>query len=397
MVAAVRPVPFEFFLQEGAHGRIEGEGRTLHAPNAEPAVEVGVPRAVEEQFELRAAELEGQFNRFRTSPPAGAPGFGIRCAVTSVMDWPSALLTVAGLCLVEAVTSIDNAIINAEVLATMGPKARRWFLLWGILIAVFLIRGLLPWLIVWMALPRLGPIGALTATFSSDPRVHQAVAASAPILLAGGGTFLIFLFFHWLFLEPKNYGLAGERFLHSQGVWFYAVASVLLSGIVWFALHEGPYMAFGAVVGSTAFFITHGFKENAAKGETELMREGRSDVSKIFYLEVIDATFSIDGVLGAFAFTLSVPLILLGNGLGAIVVRQLTIGNIERVRRYAYLKNGAMYSVLVLGAIMLLDGFGFHIPGWLSPALTFGTIGYFFMKSLQELRRARAREGGDGR
>jgi hypothetical protein len=308
---------------------------------------------------------------------------------TPRMDWPSLILTVAGLCLFETVTSVDNAIINAEVLSTMGQRARRWFLVWGILIAVFLVRGLLPWLIVWLTVPQLGPLGALTATFSSDPRVNEAVAASAPVLLAGGGTFLVFLFFHWLFLEEKRYGLAGERFIHRQGVWFYAVVSVLLSVIVWFALQRGGYLAFGAVVGSTAFFITHGFKENAARGERELMEGHLSDVSKIFYLEVIDATFSIDGVLGAFAFTFSVPLILLGNGLGAVAVRQLTIGNIERVKRYAYLKNGAMYSVFFLGTIMLLDAFGRHVPAWVSPAVTFAAVGYFFLKSVRELRAAR--------
>lgn len=304
------------------------------------------------------------------------------------------LLTIAGLCLFESVTSFDNAIINAEVLSTMSEKARRWFLLWGIFIAVFLIRGLLPWLIVWMTLPDMGPLEALKATFSSDEEVQGAIERSKPILLVGGGTFLIFLFFHWLFLEPKNYGLAGERFFHQQGVWFYAVVSLLLCTIVWFAtqpqrLDEGsPMMAFGAVVGSTAFFITHGFKENAAQAEKQLMKEGMSDISKIFYLEVIDATFSIDGVLGAFAFTLSIPLILAGNGLGAIIVRQLTIGNIERVKRYAYLKNGAMYSVLVLGAIMVLDSFGWHIPPWLSPVVTFVVIGFFFWRSWRELRGA---------
>jgi len=304
------------------------------------------------------------------------------------MEWLALLFTVAGLCLFETVSSVDNAIINAEVLSTMGERARRWFLFWGILFAVFMVRGLLPWLIVWATVPQLGPLGALTATFSSDPRVTEAVEKSAPMLLVGGGTFLVFLFFHWLFLEPKNYGLAGERFIYSQGVWFYAVVSVLLSAIVWFALQKNEYMAFCAVLGSTAFFITHGFKENAARSERELMRAGLSDVSKIFYLEVLDATFSIDGVLGAFAFTFSIPLILLGNGLGAVIVRQLTIGNIERVKRYAYLKNGAMYSVLFLGTVMLLDGFGLHVPPWVSPALTFGTIGYFFLKSLRELRRS---------
>lgn len=297
------------------------------------------------------------------------------------MDLFSIFLTVAGLCLFETISSIDNAIINAEVLTTMRPKARQWFLVWGMFIAVFLVRGLLPWLIVWAVLPQLGPIGALTATFSNDPHVHEAIETSAPILLAGGGTFLVFLFFHWLFLDPKHFGLRGEQFFMRQGVWFYAVVSVLLTAIVWFALQRNPTMAFGAVVGSTAFFITHGFKENAAQSEKELMKEGLSDVSKIFYLEVIDATFSIDGVLGAFAFTLSVPLILLGNGLGAIVVRQLTLGNIERVKKYVYLKNGAMYSVLVLGTIMLLHSFGFDIPEWVSPVVTFGIIGFFFLKS----------------
>ncbi len=300
------------------------------------------------------------------------------------MDLFAVLFTVLGLSLFEIISSVDNAIINAEVLSTMGKKARQWFLFWGLLFAVFIIRGFLPWGIVWATVPSLGPIGALTATFSNDPFVIKAIESSAPLLLIGGGTFLVFLFFHWLFLEPKNYGLKGERFFHAQGVWFYAIVSVVLAVIVWFALQTNPFMAFGAVVGSTAFFITHGFKQNAQQEEKRLMEIGRSDVSKILYLEVIDATFSIDGVLGAFAFTLSVPLILFGNGLGAIVLRQLTIGNIDRIKKYRYLKNGAMYSILALGTIMVLDSFGFHIPHWLSPLTTFGVVGYFLYKSMRE-------------
>ena len=292
------------------------------------------------------------------------------------------LLTVGGLCLFEIVSSIDNAIINAEVLHTMQPKARKWFLLWGILIAVFIVRGILPWLIVFFTAPELGFIGSLTATFSSDPAVHAAIESSAPILLSGGGTFLIFLFFHWLFLEPKNFGIKGEKFFYTQGVWFYAIVSVLLCVIVWLSLKENPTMAFGAVVGSTAFFITHGFKENAEKAEANMLQKGGlSDISKIMYLEVIDATFSIDGVLGAFAFTLSVPLILLGNGLGAIVVRQLTIGNIDRIKKYIYLKNGAMYSILILCIVMLSDSFGIHVPEWFSPIATAVVIIFFYLKS----------------
>ncbi|MFH1224263.1 MAG: DUF475 domain-containing protein [Candidatus Diapherotrites archaeon] len=302
------------------------------------------------------------------------------------MDLLSIILTVAGLCLFEAICSIDNAIINADVLSTMKEKARRWFLLWGLLFAVFIVRGVLPWLIVWLATPSLGPVDALFATFSSDPKVIDAIKVSKPVLLMAGGVFLVFLFFHWLFMEPKKYGLKGERFFHAQSVWFFAVVSVLLAAIVWFAMPMNQMMAFGAVVGSTAFFITHGFKQNAEQSEKRLMKEGLSDMSKIFYLEVIDTTFSIDGVIGAFAFTLSVPLIILGNGFGAVVVRQVTIGNLKNIKKYAYLKNGAMYSILVLGTIMVADAFGAHIPSWLSPVATFAIIGFFFYKSVMENR-----------
>jgi hypothetical protein len=304
------------------------------------------------------------------------------------MEILSILLIIAGLCLFETVTSIDNAIINAEVLSTMGGRARRWFLIWGLLFAVFAVRGLLPWLIVWLSTPSLGPAGALFATFSSDPLVITAIEQSSPVLLIGGGTFLIFLFFHWLFLETKNFGLWGERYFATKGVWFFAIVSILLSIIVWFALGRNPMMAFGAVVGSTAFFIVHGFRQNAEQAEHRMLHSSdMPDVSKIFYLEVIDATFSIDGVIGAFAFTMAVPLILAGNGIGAFVVRELTVRNVDNIKKYRYLKNGAMYSVFFLGTIMILDSFGFGIPFWVSPLITFSVVGFFFAKSMKEIPR----------
>jgi len=301
------------------------------------------------------------------------------------MDFGFIALTVLGLSLFEIITSIDNAIINAEVLRGMTQKARRWFLMWGFLFAVFVVRGLLPLLIVWIANPSIGIIGVFFAAFSEDPKIVQAIEATSPFLLLGGGVFLVFLFFNWLFLEPKNYGLKGERFFHSQGAWFFAIVSILLAIIVWLALQNDPMLAFSAVVGSTAFFIIHGFRQYAEEQERKLIKGNMSDISKIAYLEVLDSTFSIDGVVGAFAFTFSIPLILLGNGLGALVLRKLTVSNIERIKKYKYLKNGAMYSILFLGAIMILDSFGFSIPPWLSPIITFGTVGYFFFKSKAEI------------
>ncbi len=300
----------------------------------------------------------------------------------------SALITVVGLSFFETISSVDNAIINAEVLGTMNAKARKWFLAWGLLIAVFLVRGLLPWAIVWGFNPSLGPIQAFTAAFSGDIAVKHSIEQSAPILLMAGGMFLIFLFLHWLFLEDKHLGLPRtEKFFMERGVWFYAFVSILLTVVSYFALKQNSMMGFGAVIGSTLFFITHGFKQSAEAEEKKLKNSVRSDLSKLFFLEIIDATFSIDGVLGAFAFTLSVPLILLGNGLGAVMVRQLTIGNIERIKKYIYLKNGAMYSILVLGIIMLIQSFGHKVPEYTSPLATFIIIGFFFWKSKMHLKK----------
>jgi hypothetical protein len=299
------------------------------------------------------------------------------------MDILSIILTIAGLCLFETITSIDNAIINAEVLSTISEKARHWFLVWGLLFAVFVVRGVLPWLIVWMSTPALGPVEALTATFSSDPLVVSAIGKSAPILLIGGGTFLVFLFFHWLFLEEKEFGIGGERYIATKGVWFFAIVSILLAAIVWLALGKNPMMAFGAVLGATAFFIVHGFRQNAGVQERKMVSGDLSDISKIFYLEIIDATFSIDGVLGAFAFTMAVPLIIVGNGIGALIVREITVRNVDSIRKYRFLKNGAMYSIFCLGIIMILDSFGFEIPSFVSPVITFGVVGFFLFRSIR--------------
>jgi len=299
----------------------------------------------------------------------------------------TAIFTIIGLSLFETVSSVDNAIINAEVLSTMSKRARRWFLTWGMLVAVFLVRGLLPFVIIWAFNPSLTVMQVLSAVWSKNPLVQESIHKSAPILLVAGGVFLLFLFLHWLFLEDKKIGLPRtEKFFMAKGVWFYAVVSVLLAVIAWFALKQSNLMGFGAVVGSSLFFITFGFKQNAEIQEKKLLGGTQSDISKLFFLEIIDTTFSLDGVLGAFAFTLSVPLILIGNGLGALLVRQLTMKNIERIKKYVYLKNGAMYSILVLGIIMILHSFGFSIPEYVSPLTTVIIIGYFFWKSKIHLK-----------
>ena len=251
----------------------------------------------------------------------------------------------------------------------MDKKYRKWFLFAGMFFAVFVVRGLLPWIIIW-----LGSHG-----------ITNSIESSSPVLLVSASTFLIFLFFHWLFLEPKKVLLPGEKFFQSNFFLFYAFVSVMLSVIVWFGIHENSLMAFGAVIGATAFYAVEAVRTYAEEKSKAMNKRKMTNISKILYLEVLDSTFSIDGVVGAFAFTLSVPLILIGNGIGALVVRHFTIKNVTIIKKYKYLKKGAMYTIFVIGFIMLLDSFGAEIPKWIPPFATFLIVGTSVYASRREI------------
>jgi len=307
------------------------------------------------------------------------------------MFW-NILVVVLGLAMFEIISSVDNAIVNAHVLKTMPEKYWKIFLFWGLLFAVFVVRGLLPFLIVWMANPALTIGGVMTAIFSSDPQIKEYLTASKPLLLLGGGVYLFFVFLSWLFLEEKKYAFLVEDFIHRQGVWFYALSSIFTVLVVYISLKINPILALAATIGISAFFITDGFKKNAEEQEKKIMAgSGLSAWSKILYLEILDASFSIDGVIGAFAFTLSVPLILIGNGLGAFIIREFTIKGINLISKFAYLKNGAMYSIGMLGLLMVTESFGKEYPFWLAPLNMVILIIIFLGLSIKELRQTKAK------
>lgn len=293
------------------------------------------------------------------------------------------LVVVLGLCIFEIISSVDNAVVNAHVLKTMPAKFRRWFLIWGLLFAVFIVRGLLPFLIVWIANPALSLGGIFQVVFSGGAMVEKSLASSKPLLLLGGGVYLFFVFLSWLFLEEKKYAFMVEGFIHRQGVWFYAFSSIFTTLIIYFSLKINPILALAATIGISAFFITDGFKKNAEEKEKQLLSPHISAWSKILYLEILDASFSIDGVIGAFAFTMSVPLIIIGNGLGAFVVREVTIRGLDLIEKFVYLKNGAMYSVGMLGVLMISESFGKEYPFWIAPLNTFVLLGLFLFLSIR--------------
>jgi len=297
----------------------------------------------------------------------------------------STIITIVGLLVLEIVQSVDNAIVNAHMLKTMSARARKWFLLWGILTAVFLVRGLLPLLIVWITAPGITLWQAVLATFGSDPLAHDAMEKNSFILLIGGGMFLLLLYFHWLFLEKKDPYFFIDRLVKQQhGAWFFALAGLLLVGIMWI-VREQPLAMIAAATGNAIFFILYGFRQMAEQQEEEVQK-GSSDLSKLLFLEVLDLSFSIDGIFGAFAFTTNVGLILIGNGVGAIVVRELTIRGIDKVGKYRWLKNGAMTSIGFLGAFMVVEALGVHLPEWVPTAATLGIVGMAFWSSHRNLK-----------
>ncbi len=297
------------------------------------------------------------------------------------------LFIVFGLVIFEIVNSVDNAIVNAHVLRTMSVRARKWFLIWGIFTAVVVVRGLLPLLIVWIASPGISFMRSVQAILGNDPVARAAMDSSSYILLIGGGIFLLLLYLHWLFLEKKEPFFYTDKFVRPNfGIWFFGFAALLLVALLWFA-RENPFAMLGAAVGNAAFFILYGFRETAEKEEKILESSAKSDLSKLMFLEVLDVSFSIDAVLGAFAFTTNVLFIFIGLGIGALVVRELTIKGVDHVAKYKWLKNGAMTSIGFLGTFMILKSFGVHIPEWVPTITTVLVVGLTFFASHRYLQK----------
>lgn len=301
------------------------------------------------------------------------------------------LVIIAGLVVFEIVNSVNNAIINAYVLKTMSLHWRKIFLFWGLIFAVFVVRGVLPFLVIWLSAPQIGIGGAFTAMFNSSPQVAQAIDAGRPLILMAAGVFLMLLYLHWLFLEEKAPLFVVDKLMKPHyGIWFFAFTAVILVALLYFA-SGNPLMMLSAAIGNAVFFILYGFQEQAEKQEEYLKKNSSNmgDLSKLLYLEVLDASFSFDGVLGAFAFTTLVPLILVGNGIGALIVRQFTVKGIDRVASYEYLKNGAMTATGVLGLLIVLESFGFKIPDALPTVIMFLTVGVAFWESHKLLKKRR--------
>ena len=280
------------------------------------------------------------------------------------------LWIVVVLSVLEVSLSFDNAVVNAAVLEDMDEVWQRRFLTWGMLIAVFGMRIVFPLAIVAIA-AGLGPREALELSLN-DPKRYEEIVSSAHIGIAGfGGAFLAMVGLSFFFDGEKevHWIVSVERWLSKFSSIKAAEIALLLVGLYLISLMLDPADALTFMVAGSLGLVT--FIAVEALGTILEMREQalaaqgavvRSGLGGFLYLNILDASFSFDGVIGAFALSNNMVVIALGLSIGAMFVRSMTIHLVRKgtLAEYRYLEHGAFCAIIALGAIMLLSA-KFHI------------------------------------
>lgn len=282
-----------------------------------------------------------------------------------------ALFIAAVLAVLEISLSFDNAIVNAVVLKQMTPLWRHRFLTWGMLIAVFGMRLIFPLLIVTFA-AQVSPWEALVMA-ATRPDDYAKLMLSAHLQVAAfGGGFLIMValkyFYdaekelHWIPMIERPTSYLGSKIEAIE----IALTLIILALIAHF-LPESESLVFlkAGIGGLITYVIVDGIGSWLEASEETMHDVHRASAGMFLYLEVLDASFSFDGVVGAFAITHNLFIIMIGLSIGAFFVRSLTIMFVEReaLTKFIFLEHGAFYAIGLLAMIMLLDPF-LHIPEW---------------------------------
>ena len=347
-------------------------------------------------------------------------------------SWEAVVLCMI-LGVLEVSLSFDNAVINATVLERMSDFWQKIFLTVGIVIAVFGMRLLLPLVIVWAA-AGLPPAQAFNLAMNpppdgaayfpdGSPSYETLLTDAHPLIAAFGGMFLLMLFLSWLFEEREHTWLTWlERPLARAGRLdaMAVLVSCITLLVVSETLAEDPEtVLFSGLLGLVVYLAVNGLGtlfENpeveegeqipqdvdhdtprAKSGVTKLARAtGKAGFFLFLYLEVLDASFSFDGVIGAFAITSDPILIALGLGLiGAMFVRSLTVYLVRQgtLSEYVYLEHGAHWAIGALAFILMIS-IGVHISEFITGLIGVAFIGASFLTSIRRNRRIAA-EGAE--
>lgn len=300
----------------------------------------------------------------------------------------STLFIVFILSILEISLSFDNAVVNAVRLEKMTPKWQKRFLTWGILVAVFGMRILFPVLIVSI-FSRIDLITTFKMAFANPDLYTYHLHLIHSSILTFGGIFLFMLFLHYIFNENKKIHWIKplENYLshlgHIEGL--ETVLSIFAIYLVQhFAKSSGDKLAImlSGLCGIGLYILIHGLSEfmqkhapDSEQGENFINTSFKAGFINFMYLELIDASFSLDGVLGAFALSKDIVIIAIGLAIGAMFVRSLTVMLVEQktLKQFIYLEHGAHWAIGCLAVIMLIST-KFEISEMVT-----GLIGFIFI------------------
>jgi uncharacterized protein len=301
------------------------------------------------------------------------------------------LVSVLGV--LEVSLSFDNAIVNAKILKEMDAIWRRRFITWGIPIAVFGMRLVFPLIIVAIS-ANIGPISALVLA-ATNPDEYSRVLTSAHVSVSAfGGAFLAMVglkhFFdyekdvHWIAIIERPLTRLGRI----EAVEIGLVLLLLYAISTWLPEHEKVALLVAGTFGLVSYIAVDGISAVLAPQSDVTGAVTRSGLAGFIYLQVLDASFSFDGVIGAFALSNNLFIIGIGLGIGAMFVRSLTIMLVEQetLTSYRYLEHGAFYAIIALGVIMFLKTVT-HVPEVVTGLIGAGFIVASLVASIRYNRR----------
>ena len=319
-----------------------------------------------------------------------------------VLGGPRSALLVAVLAVLEISLSFDNAVINASVLRRMSAVWQRLFLTVGVLIAVFGMRLIFPILVVSVT-AHLSPAAVTDLALHDGAGYGRELAGAHSAIAAFGGTFLFMIFLDFLLADREIKWLRWIEAPLARAGRLPAVSVVLtLASLIGLTVsvsapNERTVLVAG-VAGLVTYLLVHGISDLVAPAGHEdptgrrrgVVATGKAALALFCYLEVLDASFSFDGVIGAFAISSDVFVIAAGLGIGAIFIRSLTVWLVRRgtLEEYVFLEHGAHYA---LGALAVILGLSIEhqIPEVVTGLIGAGFIALAYGSSVRRRRRLR--------
>lgn len=281
-------------------------------------------------------------------------------------------LTVSLLSILEISLSFDNAVVNATVIKKMNAVWKKRFLFWGMLIAVFGMRFIFPIIIVSIS-GKLSLLDSLNLAFQKPDQYAQIMQEAHLAVSSFGGAFLLMVGLHFFLNSEKNHHWIWwiekplvylARIKNSE-----VILSLFILILINLNVNPSQRSSFmeSSLYGVLTYLSVHGLSEILGDEKLTLVKGLSSGLGLFLYLEVLDASFSFDGVIGAFAITKQIYEIIIGLGIGAFFVRGLTLYLVDnhKLEQYKFLEHGAFYALLALAFFMLLDYF-YHFSEWVT-------------------------------